>query len=156
MTNSINRPNTAVALLVFNEQGKILLGKRTGKRDTGQWGTPGGGIEHNESIEDAAARELFEEAGAIPLANPKTIGCTNTLCDTTPWFTTFVACQIDRTPRNCEPDKCAGWEWFNWDNLPQPLLHSIELLIEQIGLEALKQATSIAPLPSTKELKKQI
>ncbi len=47
-------------VLVFNERGHLLLQKRS---DTLDWGTIGGALELSESLEEAAARELFEEAG---------------------------------------------------------------------------------------------
>ncbi len=47
-------------VIVRNEQGHVLLQKRT---DTLDWGTLGGSLELGESMEDAAERELFEEAG---------------------------------------------------------------------------------------------
>lgn len=51
---------TGVALLVLNEAGELLLQRRT---DTGDWGTLGGALELGESFEEAAVRELYEEAG---------------------------------------------------------------------------------------------
>lgn len=47
-------------ILVFNTQGHLLLQKRT---DSFDWGTLGGSLECGESMEEAAARELYEEAG---------------------------------------------------------------------------------------------
>jgi 8-oxo-dGTP pyrophosphatase MutT (NUDIX family) len=47
-------------VLVFNEKGHLLLQRRTDSLD---WGTLGGSLEPGESLEEAAARELYEEAG---------------------------------------------------------------------------------------------
>ncbi|WP_166243050.1 NUDIX hydrolase [Paenibacillus turpanensis] len=47
-------------VIVKNDAGHILLQKRT---DTKDWGTIGGALELGESLEEAAARELLEEAG---------------------------------------------------------------------------------------------
>ena len=47
-------------VIVRNERGQLLLQKRT---DSGDWGTIGGALEPGESLEEAAARELYEEAG---------------------------------------------------------------------------------------------
>ncbi|KGP85530.1 MULTISPECIES: NUDIX hydrolase [unclassified Paenibacillus] len=47
-------------VLVFNEQSHLLLQRRTDSLD---WGTIGGSLEPGESLEEAAARELYEEAG---------------------------------------------------------------------------------------------
>ncbi|RUT44403.1 NUDIX domain-containing protein [Paenibacillus anaericanus] len=47
-------------VLIFNEYGHLLLQKRTDSLD---WGTIGGALELGESLEEAASRELYEEAG---------------------------------------------------------------------------------------------
>lgn len=49
-----------VSVLVFNEKNELLMQKRS---DTGDWGVIGGALELGESTEEAAHRELFEEAG---------------------------------------------------------------------------------------------
>jgi len=48
------------SVIVVNESGELLLQRR---RDNGCWGYPGGGIELNEVVEEAAMRELYEETG---------------------------------------------------------------------------------------------
>ena len=53
-------PHSVVVL--FNEQGEILLEERS---DDGYFDFPGGGIDLNESGEEAAKRELYEETGLI-------------------------------------------------------------------------------------------
>lgn len=50
----------AAVALVANEAGEILMIRRT---DNGNWALPGGAIEMNESVADAAVRETFEETG---------------------------------------------------------------------------------------------
>jgi ADP-ribose pyrophosphatase len=45
---------------LFNEQGRILLTKRT---DNGQWCLPGGGMDSGESAAEACEREVWEETG---------------------------------------------------------------------------------------------
>jgi len=51
----------AVAALVFDEQGRILLFKHTYRKL--DWGIPAGGLEHGEQPKDAVVREFFEETG---------------------------------------------------------------------------------------------
>src|SRR5258708_7274200 len=51
---------TGACVLVFNAEGHLLLQKRSDSLD---WGTIGGALEPGESLEEAAARELYEEAG---------------------------------------------------------------------------------------------
>lgn len=51
----------AVAALVFDKQGRILLFKHTYRKLA--WGIPAGGLEYREQPKDAIVREFFEEAG---------------------------------------------------------------------------------------------
>ena len=51
----------AVAALVFDEQGRILLFKHTYRKL--DWGIPAGGLEYGEQPKDAMIREFFEETG---------------------------------------------------------------------------------------------
>ncbi|MFN8412861.1 MAG: NUDIX domain-containing protein [Anaerolineales bacterium] len=51
----------AVAALIFDEQGRILLFKHTYRKF--EWGIPAGGLEHHEQPKDAIQREFFEETG---------------------------------------------------------------------------------------------
>jgi hypothetical protein len=55
--------------LVIDDQGKMLLGRRT---DNGLWSTPGGKVEEGESFKEAALRELQEESG-LTGKNPEEI-----------------------------------------------------------------------------------
>lgn len=52
----------AASVIIENEKGEILLGKRT---DNHKWGYSGGSIELGETIEDCARRELKEEFGLV-------------------------------------------------------------------------------------------
>jgi 8-oxo-dGTP diphosphatase len=51
----------AVAAMVFDEQGRILLFKHTYRKF--EWGIPAGGLEYNEQPENAIVREFYEETG---------------------------------------------------------------------------------------------
>jgi mutator protein MutT len=60
---------------VFAERdGKILILKRGGGEMTGAWYLPGGGVDLGETPEEAAVRELREEAGLAPTGPLKLIG----------------------------------------------------------------------------------
>ena len=59
------KPNSVVpaaVALVAREDGAVLLMRRT---DNGNWALPGGAIEMNESVVDAAIRETLEETGIL-------------------------------------------------------------------------------------------
>ena len=52
-----------VVISVLTYDNKILLIKRVRGEYVGLWGLPGGKIEKNEHLSEAAIREIFEEAG---------------------------------------------------------------------------------------------
>lgn len=52
--------NIGATIIVANDKNELLLNLRS---DTGTWGIIGGGLELGESLEETAARELWEEAG---------------------------------------------------------------------------------------------
>lgn len=52
----------AASIIIINEKGQILLGKRT---DNHLWGYSGGSLEIDEKVEECAVRELKEEMGLI-------------------------------------------------------------------------------------------
>ena len=52
----------AASVIIINEHGELLLGKRT---DNQKWGYAGGSMNLGESVEDCARRELLEEMNLI-------------------------------------------------------------------------------------------
>ena len=64
------RPN--VGIILCNEQGRLFWAKRIGQRS---WQFPQGGIQRDESPEEAMFRELAEEVGLRP-EHVQVIGCT--------------------------------------------------------------------------------
>jgi len=51
----------AVAAMIFDEQGRVLLFKHTYRKF--EWGIPAGGLEYGEQPEKAIVREFLEESG---------------------------------------------------------------------------------------------
>jgi ADP-ribose pyrophosphatase YjhB (NUDIX family) len=56
-------PVPAVAALIEDAAGRLLLARRAEEPDAGHWDTPGGFLEENEDALTALRRELREEAG---------------------------------------------------------------------------------------------
>lgn len=55
----------AVRVLLLNEEGKILIIKRStnSKTNAGKWELPGGKVDQGESFDQALIREVYEETG---------------------------------------------------------------------------------------------
>jgi len=100
-----------VGVIIVNEQGEILLGKRCGKHAP-FWSIPGG------------HREIAEETGLI-IAPPSFVGISNNLQT---WRAegkhTVSICLLTPHPGGeaelKEPEKCAEWRWCLPDALPEP------------------------------------
>lgn len=125
-------PRVGVAVIITNA-GNVLLGLRISSHGAGTWQFPGGHLEFGESIEDCARREVREETG-LELGNLRLGPYTNDIfaSEGRHYVTLFVlADYAGGRPEVREPDKCARWEWFRRDNLPQPLFLPIENLLRQ-------------------------
>lgn len=121
MNNSTVRVGVAVYIL---KEGKVLLSKRKGSHAAGVWATPGGHLELGESWEECAKREIAEEVG-IEITNIRLGIVTNDIfaTDEKHYITIhMVADYSSGEVQVLEPEKCEGWEWFEWDDLPQPLI----------------------------------
>ncbi|MDF2548902.1 MAG: hypothetical protein K0R93_3800, partial [Anaerosolibacter sp.] len=75
------RTRCSARIIAINKDKKVLLFKYEDDSIFGSqgpigkpfWVTPGGGVEDQETYEDAAKRELFEESGLVPVALSKCI-----------------------------------------------------------------------------------
>lgn len=60
---SLYRPNVGVVL--FNQSGRVWLGRRVNTPGPFNWQFPQGGVDKGEDVRDAALRELQEETGVV-------------------------------------------------------------------------------------------
>lgn len=56
------RPVIAVAGVIFNDEGKVVLIERGAEPRKGEWSIPGGSVELGERLEEALKREIEEES----------------------------------------------------------------------------------------------
>jgi 8-oxo-dGTP diphosphatase len=127
-----NRPKVGLAVIIKKEN-KILLGQRKGSHGEGTWAMPGGHLEYGESWEECATREVSEEVG-ITISNIQYLSATNDIFQepNKHYVTIFMTADYKSGEvQNLEPEKCAGWGWFEWDKMPSPIMLPIINLIQQ-------------------------
>lgn len=70
-------PLISIDLIIRNEQGEVLFGKRVNAPAQGYWFVPGGRVRKNETLDDAFVRLVREELGielGITRADAKFLG----------------------------------------------------------------------------------
>ncbi len=136
------RPAVTVDMAVFRETGdttELLLIQRKHDPYAGRWALPGGFVDMDETVEEAAARELYEETNlkGVPLEQ----------------FHVFS--KVDRDPRGRTisviftgiltgeqevraKDDAQEARWFPLDKLP-PLAFDHDEIVEMIKKKLLRQ-----------------
>ncbi|MBU0625225.1 NUDIX domain-containing protein [Patescibacteria group bacterium] len=129
---SENCPRVGIGCLVLKD-GRILLGKRLGSFEAGTYDSAGGHLEYMESIEAGLRREVREEAG-IEISEPRLLCVINYRVNAPKHYIGigFVADWLSGEPTVCEPDKRESWDWYDLDNLPEPLFGAAKLYIEAL------------------------
>jgi 8-oxo-dGTP diphosphatase len=128
----MDRPVVGTSVIIIKD-GKVLLGKRKKKIGYDQYQFCGGKIDMFEDLEDGAAREAKEETN-LDVKNVKFITATNDVYkEYNKHYITlfFVADYAGGELKNMEPDKADDWDWYDWDNLPEPLFLPIKNLLKQ-------------------------
>lgn len=125
-----DRPQVGVGVIIVRE-GQVLLGKRKSSHGKGSWSFAGGHLEFGESIEECAKREAMEETGLV-VTDVRLGPYTNDVFTTEGkhYITLFVICTAVGEPQVMEPDKCEGWQWFKWNQLPADLFLPVQHLKE--------------------------
>lgn len=128
----VTSPQVGVGVLII-ENGRVLLGKRKGSHGAGSWSAPGGHLEFGETVEACAIREVLEETN-LQISNLRFGPFTNNVFEAEHKHYVTVFVLADRATgvlQTMEPDKCEGWAWFEWSNLPQPLFPPLASLCSQ-------------------------
>ena len=112
---------------------EILLLKRqgTGYYD-GYYDMPGGHLEANEDIFDGMIREAKEEIGiTIKREDMKILHIYHKYKRGMLKFV-FKVCKYEGIPINNELDKCEKIEWIDLENLPENIVPSIKIELDNI------------------------
>ncbi len=121
--------NAGVAVVIFDVNNRILMGKRRGSHGAGTWSFPGGWMRHGESFQQTAEREVQEETGLFITGEVGVIDATTTFFkdrDLQSVTILLTAPFYQGTPKAMEPEKLEGeWEWFDLNALPEPLFEPL-------------------------------
>jgi 8-oxo-dGTP pyrophosphatase MutT (NUDIX family) len=129
----------SAAVFPRDDRGRVLLVRLI---DSGLWATIGGGIEPDESPQEAALREAEEEAGVRLKLGPilgvfggPEYRLTYPNGDQTSYVVTaFDATVIDGTPR-ADGDETSAVEWWDPSGLPHDQMSTLtRALLRDVGI----------------------
>lgn len=127
---STTEPNFGIRVMVLKED-KVLLGKNKQSTHAAVYMFPGGHLEYMESFEDCARRELKEECD-IEVENIRFQSISN-IAEYKPYHNvhiTLIADWKSGEPAPLEPEKVESWNWYDLNNLPQPLFKNAAISLE--------------------------
>ena len=126
------RPALAVDLIVIRhlgQQSEILLIKRKNDPFAGAWALPGGFLDENETLEDAAARELMEETNATATSLKQFNAYSHPDRDPrTRVISVVFAADVKAGQSITAGDDAADAKWFDIDRLPTLAFDHDEIL----------------------------
>ncbi|MBU2103459.1 NUDIX domain-containing protein [Patescibacteria group bacterium] len=130
--DEFKNPRVGVGVMIV-KNGKVLIGKRKSSHGDGEYAWPGGHLEHLESIEECARREVREETG-MEIKNIRFLRLMN-ITKYAPKHYIDIAMVSDwasREPQVLEPNKLESWEWRDIDDLPEPLFAPLPTYFEAL------------------------
>lgn len=130
MSNGNRKIKVGVGVMIFDKDGRILLGKRKGSHGAGEYSFPGGNLEYGESFEECAKREVMEEC-CVEIRNIKFRLVANVYkyYPRQDIYIGFTADWHRGAPQLLEPEKCESWGWYELNDLPKPLFYFCRLTI---------------------------
>ncbi len=125
------KPLVGIGILIVKNN-KVLLTKRKGSHGAGEYASPGGHLEFEESIIDCVKREVLEETG-IKIKNIQFIRISNIVRYRKHYLDIgLTADWASGDPTVLEPDKAGIWEWYDINNLPKPLFLPIKHTLQAL------------------------
>lgn len=137
----MSKVGVGVGVLIFNQTGQVLMGKRLDGVSSGTWSPPGGHLEFGETFEETAIREAFEETG-LTIQNPTFVCLTNNIFDgeSKHFIVIFMKAIYDNVQPilHKEHHKTTEWQWFDLDRLPDNIFPPFKRVLkgEAYGMDA--------------------
>ena len=112
--NEIMVKATAGVIVIDKATGQVLLTRRNVTPFKGFWCFPGGHIEQNEPVLDAAKREVLEETGLV--VDPVFLGYFDEIFPDMQIHNVVIAFWAETTGTpNPDPVEVSDWGWFSLD-----------------------------------------
>lgn len=112
-----------------------MLHQRKSALGTNYWGSGGGHLELGESLQEAALRELSEEAGLeVRVENVRFLCIYNFTAMNPKHYVDvgFIADWVSGEPTNNSPRETTDWKWFDLEDLPSPLFPPLSKYLEAL------------------------
>jgi len=117
-------------IIVRNDNGEILLSKRSKEICFGEWELPGGHIEFGETFEQCVSRECQEELGIEVMVSNLVSVAPNFIQGNHYIVFVFLASSFKGTPKNMEPDVHSEMKWFPEDQMPENIFIASKQALE--------------------------
>jgi 8-oxo-dGTP diphosphatase len=124
------KPRVGIGVMILKD-GMVLLGKRKGSHGEGEFAFPGGHLEYMEGFSNCARREVKEECG-IKIENIRFQFLAN-VTKYAPKHYVHIGLIADWKSGELEvlePDKCESWDWYDFNNLPEPVFEMSKLSLK--------------------------
>lgn len=135
------RPKVGIGIVVLRG-GKILLGERLSGHGAGTFEIPGGHLEFGETFADAARSEVAEETGLQDVKIKGVVSVSNDIAYGKHYVSIGVLAESKAgEPCDAEPQHSRNWQWYDLDNLPQPIFpHSKQVIDNWLSGKILQDA----------------
>jgi len=124
--------------VMIHNNGKVLLGLRNEDPEKassqlhgeGTWTFPGGKVDFQETLEQAAKREVLEETN-LKLNKIDVMSITDEIVHDAHFVTVGFICEnFEGELKTMEPDEIIEWKWFDLNNLPEKIFKPTEKMIK--------------------------
>lgn len=145
-------PIVGVGVMIIDCENRVLLGHRIKIGESPTWCFPGGKIEAQESLEQSAVRELFEETHLRVEASQLKpfvflVNRTRTNVNvTTGLVVNLQSDEIKQYLTVTEPHIFQSWHWFDFSTLPHNLFPETEVMIQYWTKQKLNENFSVYPI----------